>query len=66
MTTVLVTGFFVFMFATLNNVFYFGVVTGISLILALLADFFLAPAMMELVTRAQFGRALANRWAAAK
>jgi len=42
-TLVLVTGFLLFMLATLNNVFNFGLLTGITLILALLADFLLAP-----------------------
>jgi predicted RND superfamily exporter protein len=63
---VLVTGFFVFMFATLNNVYYFGLLTGVTLIFALLADFFLSPALLELVTRTAYGRKLAAGWAGAK
>ncbi|MCH9046823.1 MAG: MMPL family transporter [SAR324 cluster bacterium] len=50
-TLVLVTGFWLFMFASLNNVFNFGLLTGITLVVALLADILLAPAMLELVTR---------------
>jgi predicted RND superfamily exporter protein len=60
---VLITGFFVFSFATLNNVIYFGLLTGITLLFALLADFFLSPALLELVTRTDYGRKLAQRWA---
>jgi hypothetical protein len=50
-TLVLVTGFWLFMFATLNNLFYFGLLTGLSLSVALLADVLLAPALLELLTR---------------
>ncbi len=48
-TMVLSLGFFIFMFATMNNLFNFGLLTGITIIMALLADFFLAPAIMSLV-----------------
>ena len=61
---VLVTGFWVLMFATLNNIILFGFLTGITLILALLADFLLAPAMMELIIRTGRGRRIAMRWGA--
>ncbi len=47
------TGFWLFMFASLNNVFNFGLLTGITLVVALLADILLAPAMLELVTRSE-------------
>jgi predicted RND superfamily exporter protein len=33
----------------MNNLFYFGLLTGLTIILALLADFFLAPALMALI-----------------
>jgi len=36
--------FFIYMFATMNNLFYFGLLTGITIVLALVANFFLAPA----------------------
>ena len=51
MTTsvVLSIGFFIFMFASMGNLFYFGLLTGIAIILALLSDLFLAPALMALV-----------------
>ena len=45
---VLSIGFFIFMFASMNNVFYFGMLVGMAIILALLGDFFLAPALMAL------------------
>ncbi len=48
-STVLSIGFFIFMFASMNNVFYFGVLTGMAIIFALVADFFLAPALMALI-----------------
>jgi predicted RND superfamily exporter protein len=61
-TLVLVTGFWLFMFASLNNVFFFGLLTGTALLIALLADFLLAPAMMELITRTGHGRRITRRW----
>ena len=59
---VLVTGFWLFMLATLNNVFNFGLLTGVALLLALAADFLLAPALMILILRTEYGRNLAARW----
>jgi predicted RND superfamily exporter protein len=50
-TVVLSIGFFIYMFATMNNLFYFGLLTGITIILALVANFFLAPALMALIHR---------------
>ncbi|MEE8483177.1 MAG: MMPL family transporter [Nitrospinota bacterium] len=47
-TIVLSLGFFVFMFASMNNIFNFGLITGFTIITALLADFFLAPALMTI------------------
>jgi len=47
-SVVLSIGFFVLMFASMNNVFYFGMLTGITILLALLADFLLAPALMAI------------------
>ncbi len=49
-TLVLSSGFFVFMFASLDNIGQFGFFTGITVILALLADFVVAPALMNVVT----------------
>ena len=61
-TLVLVAGFWLFMFGTMNNIFYFGLLTGTTLIFALLSDFLLAPAMLELVIRTKYGRTLAEKW----
>lgn len=52
-TLVLVTGFWLFMFASLNNLFNFGLLTGIALLMALLADFLLAPAMLVVLEQLQ-------------
>ena len=65
-TLVLVTGFWLFMFASLNNVFYFGLLTGTTLIIALLGDFLLAPAMLELITRTERGARICGRWCKAE
>ena len=61
-TLVLVAGFWLFMFGTMNNIFFFGLLTGITLIFALLSDFLLAPAMLELVIRTKYGHTLAGKW----
>ncbi|MCH8844357.1 MAG: MMPL family transporter [SAR324 cluster bacterium] len=61
-TLVLVTGFFLFTLATLNNIIYFGLLTGLTLIFALASDFFLAPALLTLVTKTKYGSSLATRW----
>ncbi|MBW2560598.1 MAG: hypothetical protein JRE40_07060 [Deltaproteobacteria bacterium] len=39
------------MFATMNNMIQFGFLTGLAIILALLADYFIAPALMVVVNR---------------
>ena len=54
-TVVLSIGFFVLMFASMNNVFYFGMLTGITILLALLADFLIAPALMAIFIK-PYGR----------
>ncbi len=48
---VLAFAFFIFMFASLKNMVYFGLITGLTIIMALLADYFLSPALMVLVNR---------------
>jgi hydrophobe/amphiphile efflux-3 (HAE3) family protein len=53
---VLSIGFFVFMFADMNNVSNFGLLTGTTIVLALLADFFISPALMVVVNRKQGGK----------
>ena len=64
-TLVLVTGFMFFAFASLTNLVHFGILISSTLVLALLADMLLAPAMMELITRTPRGRALLERWGSA-
>ncbi len=49
-TIVLSLGFFIFMFSTMSNIFFFGLMSGITIIMALVADFFLAPSLMALIT----------------
>ena len=46
-TAALSMGFFVFMFATMENQFLFGLLTGMTIILALFADFILVPAILK-------------------
>lgn len=48
-TVVLSLGFFSFMFSSMNNLFDFGLLTGITIILALTCNFFMAPALLSLV-----------------
>lgn len=55
-TVVLSLGFFIFMFAAMSNLFYFGLLTGLALLLALAADFLLAPALLTLASGSAVGR----------
>lgn len=48
-SVVLAIGFYIFMFASLTNVIQFGFLVGSAILLALLADFLLAPALMVLL-----------------
>ena len=48
-SVVLSIGFFIFMFSAMNNLFEFGLFTGITIVLALLSNFFMAPALLRLV-----------------
>jgi predicted RND superfamily exporter protein len=48
-TIVLSFGFFVFMGASMDNIFNFGLLTGTAIIIAVLADFFLVPAIMKTI-----------------
>lgn len=52
---VLSTGFFIFTLASLNNLFFFGLLTGMAILLAFLADLILAPALMALVVGRRAG-----------
>lgn len=56
-TVVLSIGFFIFMLASMNNIFNFGLLTGLAISIALLADYFLAPALMTLLVRNRGDRA---------
>jgi len=48
---VLSIGFFIFMFATMNNLIQFGFLTGLAIALALFANYFIASALMVIVNR---------------
>jgi len=50
-TIVLSVGFFIFAFATMSNVRNFGLLTGFTIVMALLADYLLAPALMVLINK---------------
>jgi hydrophobe/amphiphile efflux-3 (HAE3) family protein len=50
-TVVLSIGFFIFMLADMKNIFNFGFLTGITIIMALLSDYFIAPALMVLANK---------------
>jgi predicted RND superfamily exporter protein len=52
-TLVLSAGFFVYYFATMVVLHNFGLLTAMTIIVALLADVLLAPALMVLVSRPQ-------------
>jgi len=54
-TCVLSIGFFTFMFADMKNLFNFGMLTGTTIIMALLSDYFIAPSLMILVNRKRKG-----------
>ena len=60
-TLVLVTGFMFFAFASLTNLVHFGILISSTLVLALLADMLLSPAMMELIPRPPRGRGVRHR-----
>ena len=50
-TIVLSLGFFIYGFATMQNLKIFGLLTGFTVIMALAADYFLAPALMVVVNK---------------
>jgi predicted RND superfamily exporter protein len=50
-TVILGAGFFILLFAELSSTVNFGIITGFTICMALLADFLLAPAMMVLLTK---------------
>ncbi len=57
-TVVLALGFFIYMFSSMHNLFNFGLLTGLAIVTALLADYFLAPALVTLLARS--GKALSS------
>jgi predicted RND superfamily exporter protein len=48
-TIVLSAGFFIFIISSMNNLISFGLITGLTIIIALFGDILLAPAMMALI-----------------
>jgi predicted RND superfamily exporter protein len=46
-------GFLVLTTATMSNMFNFGILTVIAILVALLADFFLVPAIMKLIIKSK-------------
>ena len=50
-TIILAAGFFILLLAELKSTFNFGLITGFTICMALVADFLLAPAMMVLLTK---------------
>ena len=50
-TIVLSLGFYVYIFATLNNLVNFGILTGGAITIALLSDIILAPALLKLLSK---------------
>ena len=50
-TIVLSVGFFIFVFASMNNLFAFGLLTAFTIVMALAADYLVAPALMMVVHR---------------
>jgi predicted RND superfamily exporter protein len=48
---ILSSGFFIFMFASMSNLFNFGFLTGFTILTALLAEFTLTPALMVLIVK---------------
>jgi hydrophobe/amphiphile efflux-3 (HAE3) family protein len=50
-TVVLAIGFFIYSFATMANIVNFGLLTSFTVVMALLADYLIAPALMVVVHR---------------
>ncbi len=50
-TCVLSIGFFTFIFASIGNLYNFGILTATTIILALLSDYFIAPALLIVIYR---------------
>ncbi len=50
---VLSSGFFVFMFASMTNLFNFGLITGVTVLMAMLTNLFLTGALMKIFVKKQ-------------
>lgn len=50
-SVVLSIGFFIYMFANMENIIRFGFLTGFTILMALASDYFIAPALMVLVNK---------------
>jgi predicted RND superfamily exporter protein len=48
---VLSLGFFIFVFASMNNLINFGLLTAFTIVMALVSDYLIAPALMVLVNK---------------
>ena len=48
-TIVLALGFYIYMFASMSNLVNFGILTGGAIIIALISDILLAPALLKLI-----------------
>lgn len=59
-TIVLCCGFFIYMGSEMNSLFYYGLLLGTGIVMALLADFFLAPALLTVVNRGPVFRSGTN------
>jgi predicted RND superfamily exporter protein len=55
---VLCAGFFLYMLASMNSLFHFGLLTGFTIAVAFVADVLLAPALMALAMRPRTASAL--------
>jgi len=58
---VLSTGFFIYAFSSLSSLFYFGLLTGFTILMAFLVNWTLAPAMVAVLARRQQAAAPAVR-----
>lgn len=59
-TVVLSLGFFIFTAASMENLVRFGLITGITIILALLGDLLLAPALMKVIYERKNNKSISN------
>jgi hypothetical protein len=55
---VLSSGFFIYMLASMQNLFYFGLLTGLTILLAFLCDVILAPALITLTMQREESSAI--------